>query len=201
MAATGALLVVFVLGHMTGNLLAFRGAKAINDYSHLLQGSGVLLWILRIGLLLAAVLHVHSAWTLTRVAGAARPAGYAKHASRAATWSARLMRWGGVLLLVFIVFHIFHFTVGSVHPDFVRGDVYHNLVVAFRAPAVAGFYLLAMLALALHLHHGVWSAFQSLGAQHPRVDPGRRRLAVALAIVVPAGFAALPLAFYFGWLQ
>jgi succinate dehydrogenase / fumarate reductase cytochrome b subunit len=111
------------------------------------------------------------------------------------------MRWGGVLLLVFIVYHILHFTTGTVHPDFVRGQVYDNLVTGLRVPAVAVFYLLAMLALALHLSHGAWSLFQTLGLTHPRLERGRRGLAVVLAIVVPAGFAAIPLAVLLGWLR
>jgi succinate dehydrogenase / fumarate reductase cytochrome b subunit len=152
-------------------------------------------------LLLATILHIHSAYSLTRDARAARPAGYARRDVLISTVGSRTMRWGGVLLLVFIVYHILHFTTGTVHPDFVRGQVYDNLVTGLRVPAVAVFYLLAMLALALHLSHGAWSLFQTLGLTHPRLERGRRGLAVVLAIVVPAGFAAIPLAVLLGWLR
>jgi succinate dehydrogenase cytochrome b subunit len=194
MAVTGVVLVGFVIGHMTGNLLAFKGSDAINGYSRFLHSTGELLWAVRTVLLVSVVLHVHSAWTLTRAARAARPAAYAEREAQVTTLSARSMRWGGVLLLGFIVFHLLHFTTGTLHPYFVPGDVYANLIVGFSVPAVVVFYLIAMAALALHLHHGVSSLFQTLGANHPHLNPGRRRLATFLAVVVPLGFAVIPVA-------
>jgi succinate dehydrogenase / fumarate reductase cytochrome b subunit len=201
MAVSGIVLVVYVVGHMTGNLLAFQGRARLDGYAHFLQSSAPILWTVRTVLLLATILHIHSAYSLTRDARAARPAGYARRDVLISTVGSRTMRWGGVLLLVFIVYHILHFTTGTVHPDFVRGQVYDNLVTGLRVPAVAVFYLLAMLALALHLSHGAWSLFQTLGLTHPRLERGRRGLAVVLAIVVPAGFAAIPLAVLLGWLR
>lgn len=201
MAVSGIVLVVFVMGHMTGNLLAFQGRARLDAYSHFLQSSAPVLWTVRTVLFLAAILHIHSALTLTRDARAARPAGYARREVLTATAGARTMRWGGVLLLVFIVYHLLHFTTGTLHPDFVRGQVYDNLVTGLSVPAVAVFYLVAMLALALHLSHGVWSLFQTLGVSHPHLERGRRALALLLAIVVPAGFAAIPLAVLLGWLR
>jgi succinate dehydrogenase cytochrome b subunit len=201
MAVSGIILVGFVMLHMSGNLLAFRGPEALDSYSHLLQSSAVLLWGTRSVLLLAAALHIHSAWSLTRDARAARPIGYARREVLTATLGARTMRWGGVLLMVFIVFHLLHFTTGTVHPDFVRGAVYQNLVIGLSVPAVAIFYLAAMVALSLHLRHGVWSLFQTLGVSHPHLDVGRKRLATVLAVVIPAGFAAIPVAVLFGWLR
>ena len=194
MAVTGVVLVGFVIGHMTGNLLAFKGSDAINGYSRFLHGTGELLWAVRAVLLVSAVLHIHSAYTLTRAARAARPSDYAEREGRVTTLSARSMRWGGVVLLGFIVFHLLHLTTGTLHPSFVPGDVYANLIVGFSVPAVVVFYLVAMAALALHLHHGVSSLFQTLGANHPHVNPGRRGLATVLAVVVPLGFAAIPVA-------
>jgi succinate dehydrogenase / fumarate reductase cytochrome b subunit len=194
MAVTGVILVVFVIGHMTGNLLAFKGSDAINSYSRFLHNTGELLWAVRAVLLVSVILHVHSAYTLTRAARAARPVDYAERTPLVTTLSARSMRWGGVVLLVFIIFHLLHFTTGTLHPFFVPGDVYANLVVGFSVPAVVVFYLVAMAALALHLHHGVSSLFQTLGANHPHLNSGRRRLAALLAIVVPIGFAAIPVA-------
>jgi succinate dehydrogenase / fumarate reductase cytochrome b subunit len=194
MAASGIVLVVYLIGHTAGNLLVFRGPQAINDYAHFLQSSGALLWTVRIILLLALVFHVHSAWSLTREARAARPTNYRLLEKQSSGWSARSMGWGGALLLFFVIYHILHFTTGTVHPRFVPGDVYGNLVTGFRVPIVAIFYLLAMVALALHLRHGVWSVFQTLGVSHPHVSPLRRRLAVLLAVLVPAGLATIPLA-------
>ncbi|NOT09302.1 MAG: succinate dehydrogenase cytochrome b subunit [Gemmatimonadales bacterium] len=198
MAATGLLLVGFVAAHMTGNLLIFRGRDAFDAYSHFLQGLGGLLWLGRGILLASLLLHVHSAWTLTRQAQAARIDGYAESDPRAATRSARAMRWGGVLLLVFIVYHIFHLTVGSVHPDFRRGEAYGNVMTGLGVSWVALFYLAAMGALALHLRHGVSSLFQTLGVNHPHLNPVFAKVATALAFVVPLGFAAVPLAVLFG---
>jgi len=201
MAVSGVILVGFVTIHMTGNLLAFRGPAALDSYSHLLQSSAVILWGIRAVLLVAVLFHVHSAWSLTRDARAARPTRYARREILSSTPGARTMRWGGVLLLIFIVYHLLHFTTGTVHPDFVRGEVYANLVTGLRVPAVAIFYLVAMIALSLHLSHGVWSLFQTVGVSHPHLERGRRRLATLLAIVIPAGFAAIPVAVLFGWLR
>jgi len=201
MAVSGIILTGFVILHMSGNLLAFKGPAALDEYSHLLQRSAIILWGVRSVLLLAAAFHVHSAWSLRRDARAARPTDYARRDVLSATLGARTMRWGGVLLLGFIVFHLLHLTTGTLHPDFVRGEVYNNLVIGLSVPAVAVFYLAAMLALSLHLSHGVWSLFQTLGVSHPHLERGRRRLAMLLAIVVPAGFAAIPLAVLLGWLR
>jgi succinate dehydrogenase / fumarate reductase cytochrome b subunit len=194
MAMTGMILVGFVTVHMTGNLLIFKGPAAINAYSRFLHRATELLWPLRLVLLTALIFHVHSAWSLTRDARTARPEGYAERKLQAATWSARTMRWGGVLLLGFVVFHLLHFTTGTLHPEFDPHDVYSNVVIGFSIPAVAIFYVIAMAALALHLHHGVWSLFQTLGLNHPHLNPARRRLATFLAVVVPVGFAAIPVA-------
>jgi succinate dehydrogenase / fumarate reductase cytochrome b subunit len=199
MALTGVILVVFVLGHMSGNLLAFRGSAAFDAYSHFLQSATVPLWSLRGVLLIAVVFHIHSAWSLTRDARAARPERYDGRRNLAATPAARSMRWGGVLLLVFIVYHLLHFTIGTVHPSFVPGAAYANLISGLRIPVVAGFYLVAMLALGLHLRHGIWSVFQTLGVSHPAVERGRNLLAILLAVIVALGFAAVPAAILFGW--
>ncbi len=202
MAATGIILVGYVVIHMAGNLLVFRGQQAMNDYAHMLQSNLPLLWGARVVLLLSAILHIHAAYTLTRLARAARPARYAGLKPQASTWSARAMRIGGVLLLVFIVFHILHFTTGTVLPaQFVRGEAYQNVVRSFSIAWVTVFYVVAMAALAFHLHHGIWSLFQTVGANHPNLNPTRRKLAWFLSIVVPVGFAAVPLAIVFGMVR
>lgn len=204
MAVSGVVLVGFVIAHMSGNLLLFQGPAAINEYAGwlrtLLHGYG--LWILRATLLLAVVLHVASAWSLTRTAHAARPVRYARPlAPDASTYASRTMRWGGVIVLAFIVYHLLHMTFGTVHPSFVPGDVYHNMVTGFRVWPVTLFYVIAMVLLGLHLRHGVWSMFHTLGLSHPRWRTLFQRLALVIAVVVTLGFVAGPLAVLFGVVQ
>jgi succinate dehydrogenase / fumarate reductase cytochrome b subunit len=198
MAVTGLIGVGFVCGHMLGNLLIFKGPEALNAYGELLKSSGPVLWTVRTVLLVAVVLHVHAAYSLTMLNRAARPVGYDKHVKQSSTISATSLRVGVVVLLVFIVYHIMHFTTGNLHPAFSPGDAYGNVVIGFSSAAVVGFYLLAMLSLGLHLHHGIWSFFQTMGWNHPHLDPARRRLATLLAIVVALGFSTIPLAVAFG---
>lgn len=198
MAVTGLIGVGFVCGHMLGNLLIFKGPEALNAYGELLKASGPVLWTVRTVLLVAVVLHVHAAYSLTMLNRAARPVGYDKQVKQSSTISATSLRVGGVVLLVFIVYHIMHFTTGTMHPAFSPGDAYGNVVIGFSSAAVVGFYLLAMVSLALHLHHGIWSFFQTMGWNHPHLNPARRRLATLVAIVVALGFSTIPLAVAFG---
>src|SRR5512139_1230485 len=156
MALTGIVGVGFVTGHMLGNLLVFQGPEAMNAYAGFLKSNMKLLWGVRLVLLGAVGLHVHAAWSLSRLAQAARPAGYDRQVLQVSTLSARTLRIGGVILLVFLVFHLLHFTVGTVHPAFSPTDVYGNVMIGLAVPAVAAFYLVAMASLALHLHHGIW---------------------------------------------
>jgi len=202
MALTGIVLVGFITVHMSGNLLAYKGAESLNEYAAFLKSKPPLLWGTRIVVFLALVFHTHAAITLTRRARSARPVGYASLEPQASTWSSRLMRVGGLLLAAFVVFHILHFTTGTVLPSrFVEGDVYENVVRSFSIAWVAAFYVVSMAALALHLHHGVWSLFQTLGANHPHVNGVRRKLAWLLAIVIPVGFVSVPLGVVFGILR
>lgn len=201
MAVTGLVWLGFVMGHALGNLLIFQGPAAINGYAELLKSSALILWGVRTILLSSLLLHVHAATTLTLRNRRARPERYDRHETPTTTWSALTLRVGGVILLVFVVFHLLHFTTGTVHPAFSPTDVYHNMLIGFSIPAVAGFYLLAMAALALHLHHGVWSFFQTMGWNHPHLNPLRRRVATALAVVVPLGFSAIVFAVAVGWVR
>lgn len=197
MAATGLVLFGFVLVHMIGNLQVFlHDHEAINHYGRflreLLHGTGI--WIAR-GTLLAAVgLHIWSAWSLTLTNRRARPIGYRVVTPDASTYASRTMRWGGVIVLLFVIYHLLHMTVGTVHPAFVEGDVYHNIVAGFSVWPVTLFYVIAMLALGLHLRHGVWSMLQTLGVSHPRWDRARKTMATVFAIVVMIGFVSVPLA-------
>ena len=201
MALTGIILVGFVTGHMAGNLLVFKGPEALNAYGELLKSSGPILWTVRLVLLASVGLHILAAWSLTRLNRAARPAGYERQTKQVSTFSALSLRIGGVVLVLFIVFHLLHFTVGTVHPAFSPTDAYNNEMIGFSVPAVAAFYLVAMVALGLHLHHGIWSLFQTLGWNHPHVNPVRRWIATVLAVVVSLGFASIPLAVAFGLVQ
>ncbi len=200
MGVTGLIGVGFVIIHSLGNLLVFRGSAAINSYSLFLKSSGELLWGLRAVLLLAVVLHVIAAIQLTRQSRAARPIGYTKSESQVATISSRTMRWGGALLIVFIILHILHFTTGSIRPagKFSSEDVYANVVTSFKLWWVALFYVVAMVALGLHLFHGAWSSVRSIGVSPPSPHPLQRRLSLVIAVLVWAAFTAIPVAVFFG---
>jgi succinate dehydrogenase / fumarate reductase, cytochrome b subunit len=201
MAVTGLVLVGFVVVHMLGNTLIFQGPDRINAYSRFLHGAGELLWLVRIVLITALALHVDAAFQLTRRAHAARPIGYDQQQPQVSTVAVRTIRWGGVLLFVFIVFHLLHFTTGTLHPDFHPGDVYANVVTGLRVWPVAVFYVVAMGALGLHLYHGAWSSIRTLGLARPKADPLHRSFALVLSVVVAAGFAIVPLAVLFGWVR
>lgn len=194
MAVTGIIGVLFVIGHMSGNLLMFKGANAMHEYALLLRTSEAALWGIRGALIAAVALHAVAAYQLTMRSRAARPEGYAKAAPQVTTFAARTIRWGGVLLLAFIVLHILQLTVGAVAaPNFVHLDPYNNVRHALANPFVAVFYLLAMAALGLHLYHGTWAVFRTLGVARPSPTPLKRRLPMVLAVVVAGGFALIPL--------
>ena len=196
MAVTGIVGILFVIGHMLGNLQMFYpdAPVAMKHYAELLRTSMPVLWTVRLGLLAAVVLHALSAYQLTMMSRRARPQDYTVRRPQVTTLAARTIRWGGVLLLAFIGFHLLHLTVGAIHPDFRHLDPYHNIATGLSNPAVAGFYLLAMAALALHLYHGTWAAFRTLGVARPSAHPLKRHVALVLAIVVAGGFMIIPLA-------
>lgn len=199
MAVTGLILVAYLLIHVLANLLVFSGPDRINRYAQLLHASSAALWGARLVLLAAAVLHIVAATQLALRSRAARPQPYAGgSAPQVSTFAARTMRWGGALILLFLVYHILHFTTGTAHPDFVELNPHHNVVTGFRSPLVAGVYLLAMVAVGLHLYHGIWSSGRSLGLSQPSPRPLHRRLAVVLAAFVWVGFTAIVVAGYLG---
>lgn len=200
MGITGLIGIGFVLGHMAGNLLVFAGPEAINAYAHFLQSTGELLWILRIVLIAAVLLHIVAAVQFTLQNRAARPLGYVKREPQVSTWAVRTMRIGGALLLVFIVLHILHFTTGDWKPggSFSETDVYGNIVLSFRIWWVTLFYVIAMAALGLHLYHGAWSSVRSLGLSQPSKDPLQRSVAMGIAIILWLGFTAVPVAVFLG---
>jgi succinate dehydrogenase / fumarate reductase cytochrome b subunit len=205
MALTGIVLFGFVIAHMIGNLQVYMGPEAINAYGVFLRefGHGGALWVARAVLLASVGLHIWSAWRLTVINRAARAVGYREVERRESTYASRTMRWSGVLLLLFVIYHLLHFTFGprAVHPDFVHGDVFHNFVVGFSNPLVSGFYILSMLALGLHLYHGAWSFMQTLGLSHPRYDHLRHAFATFITVVVVAGNISFPVAVLAGWVR
>lgn len=201
MAVTGILLVGFVLGHMAGNLQMFIGADAMNRYAAFLKSTGELLWVARLGLLGAVVLHITAAVQLTRINAAARPQAYAKQEPQVSTLASRTMRIGGFFLLFFIVYHIGHFTTGTWHPAFSHTGVYGNVIIGFRSPFVVALYVTAMAFLGLHLFHGVWAGFRTLGLQKRSASPIQRTVALWVAILVWAGFTVIPVAVLLGILN
>jgi succinate dehydrogenase / fumarate reductase cytochrome b subunit len=202
MAVTGLIMIGFVIGHLAGNLLVFAGRDRINAYSAFLHSTGEVLWGVRIVLLIAVILHIAAAYQLTVIDRAARPVGYAKHQYEAATLASRTIRWGGVIVLVFIVYHLLHMTFGTVHPSFAPHDVYHNLVAGLSVWYVAAFYVVAMIALGLHLYHGTWSSLRTLGIEQPATEPlRRRRLVWVFAVLMALGFASIPIAIVLGVLR
>jgi succinate dehydrogenase cytochrome b subunit len=200
MASTGVVLFGFVLAHMVGNLQLYLGSEALDQYAvflrEFLHGGG--LWIARAVLLACAVLHVWAAASLTLADRAARPVGYREWEPRESTWASRTMRWSGVVLLVFIVYHLLDLTFGVVNPAFEEGRIYHNVVASFRSVPVSLFYIVAMLLLWSHLRHGVWSMLRTLGLSHPRYEQLAHRLAGVFATIVVAGNVSFPLAVLFG---
>ena len=205
MAVTGVILFGFVFIHMVGNLKLYQGEAKFDHYAEALRelgapilGHGQALWIARTVLLAAVLLHIWSAWTLTLQSRRARPVRYQRHELVQATYAARTMRWGGVILLLFVLYHLAHLTLGWVHPDFVAGRVYQNVVVGFQVGWVSAFYIAANLALGLHLYHGLWSFFQTLGWNQPALNPWRRRFATLFAVVVTLGNVSFPIAVLLG---
>lgn len=210
MAWSGIVLVLFVIVHMLGNLKLFlpphvdaagHSAPAIDVYGRFLREMGdplfpheSLLWVARVVLLACVIVHIWTAVLLTRMGWSARPVRYKKKAPEASTYASRTQRWGGVILAAFIVYHIAHLTLGAGGTPFQEGAVRANMIAGFRVPVVTAFYVIAMVALGLHLYHGTWSLFQTLGASHPRYNEWRRRLALAIALIVAAGNISIPVA-------
>ena len=211
MAVTGAVLILFVLAHMVGNLKLFSGPEEINAYSRFLRevgwpelGYGQLLWMVRIVLLVCAFLHITAAVQLTRMNWQARPVGYESRKDVETTWSAVTMRWGGLLLAVFIVFHLLHFTgglVGFQPGQFEHLMVYQNVVAGFSVWSISLFYIVAMGALCLHLDHGIWSMFQTLGWATVQNTKSLRMFSRIVAILIFAGFVSVPISVLAGWVH
>jgi succinate dehydrogenase / fumarate reductase cytochrome b subunit len=194
MAVTGVILFGFVVGHMIGNLQIYQGPEKLNAYAALLKSTGGMLWVIRFGMLATAALHIWAATSLTLTSWSARPQSYRVVESRGSTYASRTMRWGGPILGFFIVYHLLHLTVGSAHPSFDHENVFANVVIGFSTWWVSASYIVAMLALGLHLYHGAWSMFQTMGLNHPRYNPLIRIFATAFALAIVVGNISIPVA-------
>ncbi len=199
MAVTGAILIAFLIGHLAGNLLVFRGAPALDAYSAFLKRELAALWVVRAVLLVSVVLHVIAAAQLAIMDRAARPKRYARAEAQAATVASRTMRIGGLVIAAFVVFHLLHLTTGTLRPaPFEEPRVYDNVMGGFRVWWVTALYVVAMIAIGLHLFHGGWSWLRTLGLSRPSAEPLHRPIAAVLAILIWAGFTSIPLAIFFG---
>lgn len=216
MAITGIAIILFVLAHMVGNWKIFLpdvgGIPDIDIYAEALRNllvpfapEHVVLWLLRTGLIVAFLLHIHAAYSLTLINRRARPEDYqGPRQYVAATYASRTMRWSGTIFGAFLLFHLADLTWGvqPMAPEtWERGEVYANFVATFSRAPVTLFYVVAMVLLGLHLYHGAWSMFQSLGINHPRFNAARRMFAIGLAVLVTLGNAVMPLAVLFGWVD
>ncbi|MGI8960455.1 MAG: succinate dehydrogenase cytochrome b subunit [Bryobacteraceae bacterium] len=200
MAITGAILLLFVIGHMLGNLQVFEGPEKLNDYGRFLHDVPEILWAVRIVLLASVILHIWSSVKLAARKLKARPAGYLKKENIASTYASRTMYWSGPIILAFVIYHLLHLTAGIVHPgfDFVDGDVYHNVVVGFQVWYVSAWYIFSMILLGFHIRHGAWSMFQSVGVNHPRHTPVLKKAAAAMAVIIVLGYISIPLSILLG---
>lgn len=206
-ALTGLVLVLFVIGHMLGNLQIFLGQETLNVYAEKLQSLGDLLWVIRAFLLGAVLLHIFTTIRLAIQNAMARPEKYEVKKRVASTAAARTMLMSGLILIAFIIFHILHYTAMAFDPAWKtwvdeagRHDVYRMMIVGFQNPLVSGFYILSVFLLCLHMSHGIQSFLQTLGARTRGFAAGMSKASVAISWLVFAGYAAIPVAVLLGLL-
>ncbi len=209
MALTGLVWIGFVFAHMYGNLKVFQGQEYFNHYAEALRELGApffsygqVLWLMRIVLTICLVAHMWAAWMLYQESQRARSTKYIKHHNLQANPAALYIRYGGTVIIIFVLIHLMQFTLGVplVQPDFIPGDAYHNLVVGFQAfyHIWAIFYIIAVILLGFHLYHGAWSMFQTLGLNNQSYTGLLRAFSLVLAVVITVGFAIVPLAVILG---
>jgi succinate dehydrogenase / fumarate reductase cytochrome b subunit len=190
---------------MIGNLKAFFGEESLDSYAEWLRVVGEpalpaqgLLWLVRIVLLVSVVAHIVAATVLARRARRARPVKYAHRRPVSTSYASRTMRWGGVIILLFVIYHILDLTTGTLNPLGVRGEVYDNVVADFSRWYITLAYTLAVVAVGFHVRHGVWSALQTLGRSSGPYQMRYKAIALVFAVVLTAGFLAVPFAVQFG---
>ncbi len=195
MAVTGAMMFLFIIGHLLGNLLIFAGREKINAYAAFLHFDDSALWIIRSTLILAIILHIVATVQLGMRSKRARPIGYSRKEAINSSYASRTMYWSGPIVLAFIIFHLLQFTAGIIHPEstYIAGDVYHNLVTGFRVWWVSAWYIFAIILLGFHLRHGLWSMFQSLGLAHPQHTLALKKAAFVVAVLIVSGYISIPI--------
>ena len=208
MAVTGVFLFGWIFMHMLGNMKMYLGSEHFNEYAKWLRTMGApampndtLLWVVRALLLIAVWFHVQAATQLTLMNRRARPVAYANRDTVVASYASRTMRWSGVIILLFVWYHLGHLTFGKFHPNFVKDDPYHNVVAGFQVWWVSALYIIANLALGLHLFHGLWSMFNSVGLNHLRFNSWRRIFAVAFALIITLGNISFPISVLMGFVR
>ena len=194
MAASGCILFLFVVVHLIGNLQIYEGPEKLNRYAVFLRAEPPLLWTARMVLLAMVLVHIVTSIQLAARNVTARPIGYQKKKATGSSYASRTMYWSGPIILAFVIYHLLDFTFGTVNPHFEPGNVYGNVVASFQVVPVAVFYIIAMLLLCMHLYHGLWSMFQSLGMAHPRHTPMLRRTAATVATLIAVGNISIPVA-------
>ena len=201
MAITGLIWFGYLIAHLWGNLKIYAGAPYLNDYGGFLRtvgepffGYGQLLWLARVILIPAFVIHIVAAIQLKARATASRPRAYAVRRNLESTWASRTMIWGGLFILLFVIYHVLDFTFGTVNPSFEEGNIYHNVIASFRIWPISLFYVLAMVAVGMHLFHGIWSMFQTLGLNTARSNRLIRNVATFLALALTLGNISIPIA-------
>lgn len=208
-AVTGLILILFVIGHLLGNLQIFLGPEWVNGYAEHLRELGMLLWVVRVGLLLTVLVHIYYTVRLAVENRRARPSRYQRKDTVKATFASRSMVLSGLVLFAFIIYHILHFTVRATDPRFNtlpldplnHYDVYSMMIYGFQSPLVSGFYVLSMFLLALHLSHGSSSFFQSLGLNNQKLAPRLARSGRVFAWLLFVGYSSIPAAVLLGWVK
>jgi succinate dehydrogenase / fumarate reductase cytochrome b subunit len=205
MAVSGAILLLYLVAHMIGNLKTFFGEESLDAYAAWLRTvgepalpHGTVLWAVRIVLLVAVIAHIVSATILARRARRARPVRYAHRPPVQTNYAARTMRWGGVIIALFVVYHILDLTTGTLNPNGVHGEVFDNVTAGFSLWYVTLVYTLAVIAVGFHVRHGLWSALQTLGFSSGASQARIKAVALGFAIVLTVGFLAVPFAVQFG---
>lgn len=208
MALSSTILFLYIVLHLVGNLKIFFGSDPFNHYAEWLRVAGSpmipdqgALWVFRALLLIAIVVHIGAyvqLWLRTRTARGQR---YREYRPQVFSYASRTMVWGGITILAFVVYHLLHMTFGTVHPGFIAADPYSNVVMGFENLWVSLFYMIGVIALGLHLYHGLWSATQTFGLNSPRYNRYRRPVALWTALLITAGYLSIPLAVLTGILS
>lgn len=200
-AVTGLMMLGFVIGHLLGNLQIFDSPQKLNDYAAFLKHTKPLLWGTRVAMLLAIFSHIVCTVQLNRRNRSSRPVAYQQHEMIQASVPSRFMIWSGAFLGFYVVYHLLHMTIGSVHPSFSHSDVYGNVVGALQSPVVSTIYILAMVSLGFHLNHGIFSVFQTLGLNHPKYNAWRKTISVGASVIIAGGYISIPVAVMLGVLR